>query len=266
MSIIKTVISIARAEVGYLEKATNASLDDKTANAGRNNFTKYARDLDKTGLYNGPKNGYAWCDMFVDWCLMQAVGLEKMQKITYQPSGGAGAGCTYSAQYYRNNGRFFNNPLPGDQIFFTTDGGKTSNHTGLVVDVDNDRVYTIEGNTSSTAGVVENGGCVAEKSYSLWYSPIAGYGRPNYDKIETEEEYMDVKTFEGLWKEMRKGLQDNDSSDYSADARAWAEETGLMQGNGTTVDGKPNMMWEDLLTREQFITVLYRFAQAMGGV
>ena len=34
------VISIALAEVGYLEKASNADLDDKTANAGNKNYTK----------------------------------------------------------------------------------------------------------------------------------------------------------------------------------------------------------------------------------
>lgn len=40
------VIKIAREELGYLEKASNAQLDSKTANAGDKNFTKYARDID----------------------------------------------------------------------------------------------------------------------------------------------------------------------------------------------------------------------------
>ena len=39
----------------------------------------------------------------------------------------------------------------------------------------------------------------------------------------------------------------------------WAIKTGLMQGGG---DG--NYMWQDFLTREQLVTVLYRFAQMMG--
>lgn len=46
------VITIALAEVGYLEKASNAQLDDKTANAGKKNFTKYARDMKAvTGVF-----------------------------------------------------------------------------------------------------------------------------------------------------------------------------------------------------------------------
>ena len=60
------IVAIALAEVGYREKATNSMLNDKTANSGSNNWTKYARDLAAAGYYNGNKNGYAWCDCFVD--------------------------------------------------------------------------------------------------------------------------------------------------------------------------------------------------------
>ena len=53
-----TIIALAQNEIGYLEKASNSQLDSKTANAGYNNFTKYARDLDNIpGFFNGPKNG-----------------------------------------------------------------------------------------------------------------------------------------------------------------------------------------------------------------
>lgn len=70
------VIAVAIAELGYLEKAGNAQLDDKTANAGSGNFTKYARDIDVNypRFYNGAKNGYAWCDVFLDWCFITAYG------------------------------------------------------------------------------------------------------------------------------------------------------------------------------------------------
>ena len=42
MSTVNDVLKIALAEVGYLEKRSNADLDSKTANAGSNNYTKYA--------------------------------------------------------------------------------------------------------------------------------------------------------------------------------------------------------------------------------
>ena len=46
------IVAIALAEVGYREKATNSVLDDKTANSGSNNWTKYARALAAAGYYN----------------------------------------------------------------------------------------------------------------------------------------------------------------------------------------------------------------------
>ena len=82
---VDKVLAIAKAEVGYLEKRNNSNLDSKTANAGTANYTKYARDLDAIGFYNGRKNGYAWCDVFVDWCFVQAYGAENAKKLLCQP-------------------------------------------------------------------------------------------------------------------------------------------------------------------------------------
>lgn len=81
-----------------------------------------------------------------------------------------------------------------------------------------------------------------------------------------EDDDMDVARFKELYKEMRKELQDNDSGKWSEEARAWATSTGLIAGNGTEINGEPNYMWADVLTREQFVAVLYRFAKKMGMV
>lgn len=185
----KKVIQVAEAEVGYLEKKSNAKLDDKTANAGDKNYTKYARDLDALGFYNGKKQSVAWCDIFVDWCFVQAYGLEAALKLTNQPLGksNCGAGCRYSRNYYQKMGRLFTKPEPGDQIFFWPKdgiGGSAIQHTGLVYAVDDTYVYTIEGNTSGANGVIANGGGVCKKKYKLTYNRIAGYGRPRWDLEE----------------------------------------------------------------------------------
>ena len=68
------VIDIALAEVGYLEKASKDRLDEKTANAGSNNITKYARDLAAVSYFNGNKQGVAWCATFVCWDFYKAYG------------------------------------------------------------------------------------------------------------------------------------------------------------------------------------------------
>ncbi len=186
------VIQVAMNEVGYLEKKDKSNLDDKTANAGDKNYTKYARDLDVLGFYNGRKNGVAWCDVFVDWCFVQAYGLEAALKLTNQPLGrsNCGAGCKYSRNYYKKKGRLFDKPQPGDQIFFYPKngiGGSAIQHTGLVYAVDDRYVYTVEGNTSGANGVVANGGGVCKKKYSLTYARLAGFGRPNWTMDGTSE-------------------------------------------------------------------------------
>ena len=138
------VIAIALAEVGYREKASNAALDDPQANAGSGNWTKYARDLAAAGYYNGSKNGYAWCEVFVDWCFWKAFGREG-QRIQCQ-TGDLGAACIYSVQYFKQQGRFDQNPKAGDQVFFYAGG--TIGHTGIVVEVTGSSVVVVEGNSS----------------------------------------------------------------------------------------------------------------------
>lgn len=181
---VERLLSIAEAEVGYVEKETNSNLDSKTGNAGDNNWTKYARDLAKAGYYNGNKNGYAWCDVFVDWCHWIAANKDakEAQRVICQ-TGAYGAGCVYSSDYYRNKGRYGKEPKIGAQIFFGKNGDEY--HTGIVYKVDGARVYTIEGNTSGDAGVVDNGGGVFKKSYNRSYYEINGYGYPLYEDEES---------------------------------------------------------------------------------
>lgn len=178
------VIDIALSQVGYREKASNANLDSNTANAGSSNWTKYARDLDKIpNFYNGPKNSYAWCDIFVDWCFVTAYGREAAQFLLCQPNGSAGAGCQFSAQYFNQHGKFHRSgPQTGDQIFF---GSGWSNvwHTGLVVEVGSSTVTTVEGNSADQ---------VARRVYSHGDGSIFGYGRPDWGEAESIDDEIKV--------------------------------------------------------------------------
>lgn len=173
------VISIALAEVGYKEKASNSQLDSPTANAGNKNYTKYAAFFDglRPGYpyYNGKKQGVAWCDVFVDWCFAQAYGMDVGRQLQCQPTNSSGAGCRYSRNYYKAKGHLFDSPQPGDQAFFWPTDRSDPNvvqHTGLVYAVDKTYVYTVEGNTS-------NG--VNKRKYVLNYVRMAGFGRPLWE-------------------------------------------------------------------------------------
>ena len=169
MSKASDIVNIALAEVGYREKASNASLDDPQGNAGGSNWTKYARDLAAAGYYNGNKNGYAWCDVFVDWCFFKAYGAVEGQRIQCQ-TGDLGAACIYSAQYFMMQGRYDKNPKPGDQVFFNVNG--QIGHTGIVVAVNGNSIEVVEGNSSDR---------VQKLTYDRNSSRIAGYGHPLYD-------------------------------------------------------------------------------------
>lgn len=168
----EALIAIAVAEIGYHEKASNSNLDDKTANSGNGNFTKYSRDLAEAGYYNGNKQGVAWCDVFVDWCFYQLAGKDskKAQEIECQTDP-LGAACLYSMQYYKQQGRFYtSNPQPGDQVFYTS-GGEII-HTGIVESVNGSTFTTIEGNTSEQVKR-----CIRQMNDGY----TCGFGRPKYD-------------------------------------------------------------------------------------
>ena len=197
MSAIDKLIALAESEVGYCEKskaavASNPSiLDEKTSGAGSDNMTKYSRDLIRW-IGSPYAQQVAWCDIFIDWLFISAFSLEKAKEMI----GGWSAYTPTSAQYYKNMGRWFTTPQVGDQIFFKNDTRIC--HTGIVYKVDNINVYTIEGNTNSTAGVVANGGCVAKKAYALKNSRIAGYGRPKYEIISPPAIFQHVYPQKGI--------------------------------------------------------------------
>ena len=254
----RDLIKIAEAELGYLEKASNKDLDSKTANAGSNNYTKYSRDLAKAGFFNNSKQGYAWCAVFVTWLGWKLCGEDraKAEKLLCQ-TGPYGAGCTSAAQYYKQQGRFFTaDPKPGDQIFFWDAEKTRAAHTGIVVDVDDTYVYTIEGNTSSAAGVVANGGCVRNKKYALNYTRIYGYGRPKYDVESTATTTTTQKEgFEVNMSKLEKGSKGKQvktlqalltgygydcgkygvDGDYGSATQAAVKK--YQEANGLTVDG-----------------------------
>ena len=134
---------------------------------GVNNWNRYAAGMEK--LYGWDVQNQPWCDVFVDAGFVECFGLDLACRMTYQFPGCAGAACRYSAQYYKNAGRWFSVPQPGDQIFLYVDGG--INHTGIVTAVEDGRVYTVEGNSGDMA---------ARRVYAAQALNIAGYGRPDW--------------------------------------------------------------------------------------
>lgn len=158
-------LSVALSQYGYHEGASTADFHGKNS-AGKGNFTEYGYAHGKvSGTY-----GYAWCAVFVGWCLSQAGEADS--------AGGAFSSCSLWIAKLRELGQYTarsaHTPKMGDLIFFRSSGtARASDHVGLVLDVRGGRVYTVEGNSSDG---------VALRNYALTDTYIVGYGRPVYEK------------------------------------------------------------------------------------
>ena len=175
-TIIKKLINQACLWTGYLEKKNDKDLDNFTANAGKNNYTCFARDYKvHTG---GNYQGQPWCAMFVSEVFVQAFGLETARKLL---GGSLYHNCQTGVNQFRRAGRWSLKPEPGAVVFFTN--GQRAYHTGIVTEVTASKIKTIEGNTSGASGVIPNGGGVCQKSYAKNYSKILGYGLPDWSLV-----------------------------------------------------------------------------------
>ena len=148
----------------YLEKATLAYLDDFQRNAGYNNYTKFARDVNSWGQPGC--QGQSWCAVYQFWKLVKVFGLKKALQIM----GGGFYNCQSVTRHAKENGTWKKTPKKGALIIF-----RNGAHIGSVRTYDTKYVYTNEGNTSSAAGVVANGGACRNKKYKLTDSAIDGY-------------------------------------------------------------------------------------------
>ena len=187
---IEKVIATAKAEVGYLEKKSNSNLDSKTANSGYNNYTKYWRDIANWGL--GNYQAQYWCAAFIFWCFVKTFGKDKAKKLLLHAPY---ISCYTAGNLFKNAGRLYADPKVGDVVLFKKSDG-VFGHTGIVYKVANGYFYTIEGNTSSSSGVVANGGAVAYKSYSISGAKNSGhkFARPDYSLVGSVDKVNSTTT------------------------------------------------------------------------
>ena len=160
----------------YLEKKSNAYLDDFTKNAGDKNSTKFARDVNS---WNQPGcQGQPWCAVYQFWKLVKVFGLTKALQIM----GGGFSNCQSVTRHAKQKGTWHSTPKKGALIIF-----RNGSHIGSVNSYDATYVYTNEGNTSSAPGVVANGGACRNKKYKLTDSAIDGYVWIDYGTTEDQK-------------------------------------------------------------------------------
>lgn len=146
----------------------------------------------------GAGYGQAWCAWFVS-----TVARECNLTDIISLSGGAGSIPRESVP--KGMGKWYegHNSIPqkGDIIVFTWNGlgsyenvGQDkyySDHVGIVYAVDENYVYTVEGNANGS----NTGSTVCKKVYNLYSGKINGYYRPNWSdsKTESEENTMELE-------------------------------------------------------------------------
>lgn len=172
------VVKTALSEVGYQGESKNSK------------FTEY---LDSISWYNYPKAGACtWCAIFYDYCIAVNKGnlsYEQARQITCEPAdhnANSGAGCTQKAQMYKDHNRWISSvskATTGDQVFFKKSNGQIY-HTGVLVNWDNNGIYTVEGST--------DGGKVSKRYYSYSDSKLAGFGRPDWYKYQTADKPVET--------------------------------------------------------------------------
>lgn len=112
-----------------------------------------------------------WCACFVSWCADQCGYIENGVIPKF-------AGCIQGSNWFKERGIWQDNsytPRPGDIIFFDWDDENGQDglcdHVGIVEKVENERIYTVEGNSGDEC---------RQNSYPVGYYEIYGFGTPQY--------------------------------------------------------------------------------------
>ncbi len=109
-----------------------------------------------------------WCAVFVSWVANQLGYIESniIPKFSF---------CKDGVSWFKVRGEWKDKdyiPNSGDIIFFDWEMDGVVNHVGIVEKVENNKVYTIEGNSTDDG--------VRQKNYNIADSVIFGYGIPTY--------------------------------------------------------------------------------------
>lgn len=221
MELAQRILQLARQEIGVREDPPGSS------------NVKY-----NTAYYGGRVNGsqFDWCAVFVWWLFRQAEAEELYfdgEKTAYVPA---------LLSWGRKKGLLVKTPRPGDLICFDFDGNGSPNHVGICESVDAERVTTIDGNTGSG----KNSGSVMRRTRKKQY--ILGVIRPEYEKEET----MTQEQFDAMMADYLKRLAQKEPSNWSEEARRWAEENEVISG-----DEQGNKQYKKFCTREEMIQLLY---------
>ena len=162
------LVNVVRSQLGYHEGDSFSDLGGSSS--GSSNYTEYGYWYGTQVAGSSGGYYYAWCAYFISWCARQAgIPTSIISNASYACAG-SDNGDFKNLTYY-SRGSY--TPQAGDLIFFdwTSVDGQWD-HVEVVTAVSSSSVTTIGGNTGTNN--------VKERTWSLSYSEIQGYGVPNY--------------------------------------------------------------------------------------
>lgn len=222
MATVKQILDIAVREIGTTENPPNS------------NKTPYGKEYGW--------NGVPWCAIFV-WVIFNRAGAADLLPVKTASCGQLMEAAKKAELWVTSNYR------PGDILIYDFPGGASTDHTGIVEDVETGYVITIEGNTSM--GNDSNGGQVMRRRRSV--KLVRGAVRPKY---ETEPEKKNIflvanEVWLGKWGNNpgRKTALESAGYDYkevqkiaSALSRGGVNvQVSVKQGSTLTMRAKPDV-------------------------
>ena len=160
---------------GFIATSDVAEFALQFEGEGHSRFTSYTIPEGIRTFYgNEPSIEADWCAMFVSYCYYNC-GL--IPDVLSNPFRGCEEFRLMDESRRRTQEDYPNYvPKSGDIIFYDWENDGSIDHTGIVVDCDGIKVYTIEGNTgSSSTNPYWKGSKVERKERNIDYSKIYGY-------------------------------------------------------------------------------------------
>ena len=164
----KDLVAVAKSQIGYHEGNSKSELHG-TSTSGKADYTEYGY------WFGGPNSSFvheSWGATFISWCARHAgISKDVISNATYTAALPDDY-CFHNLDF-RKRGTY--TPVPGDLIFFDDPNDSSANweNAGIVSSVENGKVTFIGGD-------YENCNYVSERSFSLDYYLIKGYGIPAY--------------------------------------------------------------------------------------
>ncbi|GAA4199152.1 hypothetical protein GCM10022252_50500 [Streptosporangium oxazolinicum] len=157
-------VELLESQLGYSEKSGG--------------YTKFGAWYGENVEFDADYATAPWCDMYLSWAA---------ERLGYQEWVGQFAYTVHHAQWFRQQDAWGTVPRPGAIVFFDWSGSDRIDHidhVGIVTEVEEDRIHTIEGNI--------DGGVAKRKERDT--GKVVGYGYPEKIKARLDREATEKQT------------------------------------------------------------------------